>query len=271
MLRFFGSLGWAATGEVLPSGMPDTTISTRREPLGVVGLITPWNFPIAIPAWKIAPALISGNAVVIKPAELTPLSATHLAARAGRTPGCPPACSTWCTARAAWWATRWPATPASPGCRSPARPRRAGAARDPQRPPRPGPAGNGRQERRAGAGRRRPAARPPQVVAAGAFGLTGQACTATSRVYSRPASARHSSTALAEEAAQLHRRRRPRGAHQDGRRGERASSSNRTRPRCAPPSNAAPRCCTAARRRHGRRLPLPGRRAHRPRRSTTPP
>ncbi|NUS34937.1 MAG: aldehyde dehydrogenase family protein, partial [Pseudarthrobacter sp.] len=79
VLRFFGSLGWAATGEVLPSGLPDTTITTRREPLGVVGLITPWNFPFAIPAWKAAPALISGNAVVIKPAELTPLSATHLA------------------------------------------------------------------------------------------------------------------------------------------------------------------------------------------------
>ena len=67
------------TGEMLPSGIPDTTIYTRREPLGVVGLITPWNFPIAIPAWKAAPALISGNAVVLKPAELTPMSATHLA------------------------------------------------------------------------------------------------------------------------------------------------------------------------------------------------
>ncbi|MGO4692100.1 aldehyde dehydrogenase family protein [Glaciibacter sp. 2TAF33] len=79
VLRFFGSLGWAPTGEVLPSGTPDTTIYTRREPLGVVGLITPWNFPIAIPAWKTAPALISGNSVVLKPAELTPMSATHLA------------------------------------------------------------------------------------------------------------------------------------------------------------------------------------------------
>ena len=53
---------------------------TRQEPLGVVGLITPWNFPIAIPAWKMAPALISGNAVVLKPAELTPLTAANLAA-----------------------------------------------------------------------------------------------------------------------------------------------------------------------------------------------
>ena len=78
VFQFFGSLGWAASGSVYPSGMPDTTVSTRREPLGVVGLITPWNFPIAIPAWKTAPALISGNAVVLKPAELTPMSATHL-------------------------------------------------------------------------------------------------------------------------------------------------------------------------------------------------
>src|SRR5690606_4218828 len=61
------------------SVFPSTTVQTRREPLGVVGLITPWNFPIAIPAWKMAPALISGNAVVIKPAELTPLSVNHLA------------------------------------------------------------------------------------------------------------------------------------------------------------------------------------------------
>jgi aldehyde dehydrogenase (NAD+) len=78
VLRFFGSMGWQATGAVLPSGTPDTMVYTRREPLGVVGLITPWNFPIAIPAWKMAPALVSGNAVVIKPADLTPLSVHNL-------------------------------------------------------------------------------------------------------------------------------------------------------------------------------------------------
>src|SRR5262249_37334307 len=52
---------------------------TRREPLGVVGIITPWNFPIAIPTWKTAPALIAGNAVVLKPATLTPVSVANLA------------------------------------------------------------------------------------------------------------------------------------------------------------------------------------------------
>ncbi|MDV3129566.1 aldehyde dehydrogenase family protein [Mycobacterium sp. 21AC1] len=79
VLRFFGSAGWRRSGEALPSMMQSTSVYTRQEPLGVVGLITPWNFPIAIPAWKMAPALVSGNAVVIKPAELTPLSVNHLA------------------------------------------------------------------------------------------------------------------------------------------------------------------------------------------------
>lgn len=78
VLRFFGSLGWRGSGEVLPSGLPGTMVFTRREPLGVAALITPWNFPIAIPAWKLAPALVTGNAVVVKPAELTPLSFAHL-------------------------------------------------------------------------------------------------------------------------------------------------------------------------------------------------
>ncbi|MEU6572714.1 aldehyde dehydrogenase family protein [Streptomyces sp. NPDC046805] len=79
VLRFFGALGWHATGEVLPSGLPDTQVLTRSEPVGTAALITPWNFPIAIPTWKAAPALVTGNTVVLKPAELTPLCAHHLA------------------------------------------------------------------------------------------------------------------------------------------------------------------------------------------------
>jgi aldehyde dehydrogenase (NAD+) len=66
-------------GERLPSVRPGIDIEITREPLGVVGLITPWNFPLAIPAWKIAPALAYGNCVVFKPADLVPGCAWALA------------------------------------------------------------------------------------------------------------------------------------------------------------------------------------------------
>lgn len=66
-------------GETLPSVRPGIGVEITREPVGVVGLITPWNFPLAIPAWKIAPALAHGNAVVFKPAELVPGCAWALA------------------------------------------------------------------------------------------------------------------------------------------------------------------------------------------------
>jgi acyl-CoA reductase-like NAD-dependent aldehyde dehydrogenase len=79
ILQYYGGEGRRGRGEVVPSGTPDTLAYTRREPLGVVGIITPWNFPIAIPTWKSAPALVSGNAVVLKPASITPLSVWHLA------------------------------------------------------------------------------------------------------------------------------------------------------------------------------------------------
>ena len=62
------------TGETLPSELPLNFAYTVREPLGVVGLITPWNFPVAVPVWKIAPALVCGNTVVWKPSELTPFT-----------------------------------------------------------------------------------------------------------------------------------------------------------------------------------------------------
>ncbi|MBA6433450.1 MULTISPECIES: aldehyde dehydrogenase family protein [Streptomyces] len=90
VLRYFGSAGWRLGGRTFPSATPDTTVHTRLEPMGVAGLITPWNFPIAIPAWKMAPALVSGNSVVIKPAELTPVSVRHLTTaltEAGLPPG----------------------------------------------------------------------------------------------------------------------------------------------------------------------------------------
>jgi aldehyde dehydrogenase (NAD+) len=65
-------------GETIPSELPANFAYTIKEPHGVVACITPWNFPIAIPAWKLAPALVAGQHVVFKPATLTPLTATLL-------------------------------------------------------------------------------------------------------------------------------------------------------------------------------------------------
>lgn len=79
ILRYFAGQTLEPDGETYPSHSPHTFLYARREPVGVVIAITPWNFPIAIPAWKIAPALAYGNTVVWKPAELVPLTATHLA------------------------------------------------------------------------------------------------------------------------------------------------------------------------------------------------
>lgn len=77
-LRFYGSCGRLIAGQTLPSSDPRTQIYTERFPIGVVALITPWNFPLAIPCQKIAPALVSGNAVVLKPSSLTPAVALRL-------------------------------------------------------------------------------------------------------------------------------------------------------------------------------------------------
>jgi alpha-ketoglutaric semialdehyde dehydrogenase len=78
ILRYFGGEGARLGGQHAPSERERVFIQTTRKPLGVVGLITPWNFPIAIPAWKTAPALIAGNAVVLKPSDLAPLCALRL-------------------------------------------------------------------------------------------------------------------------------------------------------------------------------------------------
>jgi acyl-CoA reductase-like NAD-dependent aldehyde dehydrogenase len=83
---FFAGEVLRLAGEVLASVRPGVGVEITREPVGVVGIITPWNFPIAIPAWKIAPALAYGNTVVIKPADLVPGSTwaiVDILARAG--------------------------------------------------------------------------------------------------------------------------------------------------------------------------------------------
>jgi alpha-ketoglutaric semialdehyde dehydrogenase len=72
IFEFFAGEALRLTGELIPSVRPGIGVEITREPLGPVGIITPWNFPIAIPAWKIAPALAYGNTVVVKPADLVP-------------------------------------------------------------------------------------------------------------------------------------------------------------------------------------------------------
>ena len=79
IFKFFAAECLRPAGEIVPSVRPGIGVEITREPVGVVGLITPWNFPIAIPAWKIAPALAFGNCVVIKPADQVPGSAWALA------------------------------------------------------------------------------------------------------------------------------------------------------------------------------------------------
>ena len=79
IFKFFAGECLRLSGEIVPSVRAGVGVEITREPIGVVGLITPWNFPIAIPAWKIAPALAFGNCVVLKPADLVPGSAWALA------------------------------------------------------------------------------------------------------------------------------------------------------------------------------------------------
>ncbi|HYR34126.1 MAG TPA: aldehyde dehydrogenase family protein [Burkholderiales bacterium] len=78
IFKFFAGEALRIPGEIVQSVRPGVGVEITREPLGVVSIITPWNFPIAIPAWKIAPALCYGNTVVFKPAELVPGSAWAL-------------------------------------------------------------------------------------------------------------------------------------------------------------------------------------------------
>jgi aldehyde dehydrogenase (NAD+) len=79
IFRFFSGEGWRPLGQVFEQSATGAAVYTRRRPLGVVGLITPWNFPAAIPAWKTAPALAYGNTVVLKLAQDAPLTGLHLA------------------------------------------------------------------------------------------------------------------------------------------------------------------------------------------------
>ena len=90
MTYYMAGEGRRLSGETVPSELPNKDAKSIRVPVGVFGLITPWNFPIAIPSWKITPALIAGNTVVLKPAEETPICAVKFVAllqEAGLPPG----------------------------------------------------------------------------------------------------------------------------------------------------------------------------------------
>lgn len=89
LFEYYAGEGFRLGGQTLPSEVPDVHAYTVREPLGVVGLITPWNFPWAIPVWKVAPAIVAGNTVVLKPASLTPATAALLVDILEEA-GCPP-------------------------------------------------------------------------------------------------------------------------------------------------------------------------------------
>ena len=90
--RYYAGAPERLLGDTIP--VAGGVAMTFREPLGVVALITPWNFPLAIAGWKLAPALAAGNTVVLKPAELTPLTALRVRASWRSRPGCPRASST---------------------------------------------------------------------------------------------------------------------------------------------------------------------------------
>ncbi|MFH5182655.1 alpha-ketoglutaric semialdehyde dehydrogenase GucD [Paenibacillus sp. TAB 01] len=78
ILRYYAGEGMRKIGDVIPSSDAEALMFTTRVPLGVVGVIAPWNFPVAIPIWKMAPALIYGNAVVLKPAQETAVTAAKI-------------------------------------------------------------------------------------------------------------------------------------------------------------------------------------------------
>ncbi|MBU8906469.1 alpha-ketoglutaric semialdehyde dehydrogenase GucD [Desertibacillus haloalkaliphilus] len=78
ILRYYAGEGMRKVGDVIPSTDSEALMFTTRSPLGVVGVITPWNFPVAIPVWKMAPALIYGNTVVIKPASEAAVTAAKV-------------------------------------------------------------------------------------------------------------------------------------------------------------------------------------------------
>src|SRR5256714_2819744 len=97
-------------GRVVPSELRNKWAMSYRRPIGIAGLITPFNFPLAIPTWKMFPALLCGNAVIFKPAEDVPHTA-HLLVEVLLEAGLPRRSCSWSTDRVRWWVARWSSTP----------------------------------------------------------------------------------------------------------------------------------------------------------------
>ena len=129
--RYYAGAPERPLGETIP--VAGGQAFTVREPLGVVGLIVPWNFPLVIASWKLAPALAAGNAVVLKPAELTPLTALRFEQLATEA-GIPDGVVNVVVGPAASSVSGSSSTPTSRRLRSPGRPRSGG--RSPPAPPR---------------------------------------------------------------------------------------------------------------------------------------
>jgi acyl-CoA reductase-like NAD-dependent aldehyde dehydrogenase len=133
-LRYFAADGWFPGGEVYGQSLTTGQVYTQRRPVGVVGLVTPWNFPVAIPAWKLAPALVAGNTVVLKPSEEAPVSAVHVA-RCLVDAGLPQGVLNVVIGRGAEAGAELLTRPDCARSPSPARPRWAGACATPRRRP----------------------------------------------------------------------------------------------------------------------------------------
>ena len=159
MTFFMAGEGRRLYGQTVPSELRDKFAMSIRQPLGVCAVITPWNFPMAIPSWKIIPALVCGNTVVFKPATLTPLSAVNFV-KILEEAGVPPGVVNLVTGGGDEVGNALLASATTcASCRSPARPTSAGPSSGAGRAVvQEGPSRDGRQERHHGHGRRQPRA-----------------------------------------------------------------------------------------------------------------
>ena len=116
VFRYYADLADKDAGRLVDTGNPAALSRIVYEPVGVCGLIGPWNYPLLQMSWKVAPALAAGNTVVMKPAQMTPLTTIHLTAPRGGGHA-RPASSTWSSVRAAGSARRSPTARTSTSCR----------------------------------------------------------------------------------------------------------------------------------------------------------